>query len=312
MKEDEQDNMMYYREVKNAISNKEFVLYYQPIVNLKDKTLAGAEALMRWNHPTKGVQAPSTFLKVLEQTGDIKWVGEWGIESMIRTHNALAEKYPTVPLRLSLNLSTKQLLDVNLANKFIDLMRKNNAKPEQYMLEISDFMMVEKIAVIKTNIYKLRDFGFVIAVDGFELDGQSVQAIQKSPIDVIKLGRGFLKDISSNYMKEKLLDILLKYAVDNKKELICEGIETAEITKYVKSQGVYQGQGYYFAKPMNFESFEEYIEKRQYRVLLDEVSTLEDSENLNVKTNTNVEYVEDEEESAEELLERIARESNKQ
>ena len=312
IKEDEQDNMMYYREVKNAISNKEFVLYYQPIVNLKDKTLAGAEALMRWNHPTKGVQAPSTFLKVLEQTGDIKWVGEWGIESMIRTHNALAEKYPTVPLRLSLNLSTKQLLDVNLANKFIDLMRKNNAKPEQYMLEISDFMMVEKIAVIKTNIYKLRDFGFVIAVDGFELDGQSVQAIQKSPIDVIKLGRGFLKDISSNYMKEKLLDILLKYAVDNKKELICEGIETAEITKYVKSQGVYQGQGYYFAKPMNFESFEEYIEKRQYRVLLDEVSTLEDSENLNVKTNTNVEYVEDDEESAEELLERIARESNKQ
>lgn len=303
IREEEQDNMMYYREVKNAILNKEFVLYYQPIVNLADKTLSGAEALMRWNHPTKGVQAPATFLKVLEQTGDIKWVGEWGIETMIRTHNTLAEKYPTIPLRLSLNLSTKQLLDANLANKFIDLMNKNNAKPEEYMLEISDFMMVEKIAVIKTNIYKLRDYGFKIAVDGFELDGQSVQAIQRSPIDVIKLGRSFLKDIENNFMKEKLLAILVKYAQDNNRTLICEGIETAEITKYVKEQSVFYGQGYYFAKPMSIEAFDEYIEKRQYKVLLDDVSVLEDSEQLIDRTEEEV--LPEHEETAEELLERI-------
>lgn len=303
IREEEQDNMMYYREVKNAILNKEFVLYYQPIVNLADKTLSGAEALMRWNHPTKGVQAPATFLKVLEQAGDIKWVGEWGIETMIRTHNTLAEKYPTIPLRLSLNLSTKQLLDANLANKFIDLMNKNNAKPEEYMLEISDFMMVEKIAVIKTNIYKLRDYGFKIAVDGFELDGQSVQAIQRSPIDVIKLGRSFLKDIENNFMKEKLLAILVKYAQDNNRTLICEGIETAEITKYVKEQSVFYGQGYYFAKPMSIEAFDEYIEKRQYKVLLDDVSVLEDSERL--IDGTEEEVLPEHEETAEELLERI-------
>ncbi len=306
IKEEEQDNMMYYREVKNAILNKEFVLYYQPIVNLSDKTLSGAEALMRWNHPTKGVQAPATFLKVLEQTGDIKWVGEWGIETMIRTHNMFAEKYPTIPLRLSLNLSTKQLLDVNLANKFIDLMNKNNAKPEEYMLEISDFMMVEKIAVIKTNIYKLRDYGFKIAVDGFELDGQSVQAIQRSPIDVIKLGRSFLKDIENNFMKEKLLAILVKYAQDNNRTLICEGIETAEVTKYVKEQSVFYGQGYYFAKPMSIEAFDEYIEKRQYKVLLDDVSVLEDSEQLIEKTEEVA--PEEHEETAEELLARITEE----
>ncbi len=305
IKEEEQDNMMYYREVKNAILNKEFVLYYQPIVNLVDKTLSGAEALMRWNHPTKGVQAPSTFLKVLEQTGDIKWVGEWGIETMIRTHNMISEKYPAIPLRLSLNLSTKQLLDSQLANKFIDIMNKNNAKPEDYMLEISDFMMVEKIAIIKTNIYKLKDFGFKIAVDGFELDGQSVQAIQRSPIDVIKLGRSFLKDINNNFMKEKLLSILVQYAKDSNRILICEGIESAEMTKYVKEQQIKLGQGYYFAKPMSLEAFDEYIEKKQYKSLLDDVSVLEDSDML-----INKEDVEEvKEESAEELLARITSEN---
>lgn len=301
IKEEEQDNMMYFKEVKSAILNKEFVLYYQPIVNLADKTMLGAEALMRWNHPTKGVQSPATFLKVLEQTGDIKWVGEWGIETMIHTHNLLTERYPTIPLRLSLNLSTKQLLDVNLANKFIDIMNKNNAKPEQYQLEISDFMMVEKISVIKTNIYKLRDFGFKIAVDGFELDGQSVQAIQRSPIDVIKLGRGFLKDIENNFMKEKLLAILVKYATDNNKMLISEGIETAEITKYVKEQGVFYGQGYYFAKPMSYDAFREYLDKKQYKTLLDNVSMLEDAERLTSDMTT-----EQKEESTEDILKRLS------
>lgn len=304
IKEEETDNMVYFQEIKSAILNKEFVLYFQPIVNLKDKTMEGAEALMRWNHPTKGVQAPSTFLKVLEQSGDIKWVGEWGIESMIRMHNQMAEKFPTIPMRFSLNLSTKQLLDPTLATKFIDIMNKNNAKPDQYMLEISDFMMVERIAVIKTNIYKLRDFGFKIAVDGFELDGQSVQNIQRSPIDVIKLGRGFLKDIENNFMKERFLQILVKYAMDNNRQLICEGIETAEVTKYVKEQNVFYGQGYYFAKPMSQEAFAEYLEKHQYKVLLDDVSSLEDSEALFKDQDMTPE--EEHEETPEELLERIA------
>ncbi len=311
IKDEETDNMMYFKEVKSAIQNREFVLYYQPIVNLADKTLSGAEALMRWNHPTKGVQSPATFLKVLEQTGDIKWVGEWGIETMIRTHNAMREKFPTIPLRLSLNLSTKQMLDPNLANKFIDLMNKNNARAEQYMLEISDFMMMEKIAVIKTNIYKLKDYGFKIAVDGFELDGQSVQAIQKSPIDVIKLGRGFLKDVENNYMKEKLLQILVKFAQDNNRTIISEGIETAEIAKYVKDQSVFYGQGYYFAKPMSLEAFEEYIEKKQYRLLLDEVSAIEDSEAL-VEKVKEAEANESAEESADDFLSRIVSESRNQ
>ncbi|MBQ3253310.1 MAG: bifunctional diguanylate cyclase/phosphodiesterase [Acholeplasmatales bacterium] len=306
IKEEETDNMMYYQEIKRAIANKEFVLYYQPIVNLGEKTMAGAEALMRWNHPTKGVQAPSTFLKVLEQSGDIKWVGEWGIETMIKIRNLMAERFPTIPLRFSLNLSTKQLLDSNLANKFIDIMNKNNAKPENYQLEISDFMMVERIAVIKTNIFKLRDYGFKIAVDGFELDGQSVQNIQRSPVDVIKLGRSFLRDIENNFMKERLLQILVKFATDNNKTLVCEGIETAEVAKYVKEQNVFMGQGYFFAKPMSQEAFLEYVERHQYKVLLDDVSALEDNEELLKvmgEVEEVVEYIEVEE-SAEDLLAR--------
>ena len=311
LSDDELQNIEYYKEIKEAIHKKEFELYYQPIIDLENHVIYGAEALMRWNHPTKGVQSPATFLKVLEQSGDIKWVGEWGMETMIRMHNSMAEKFPTIPLRFSLNLSTKQLLDPQLANSFIEIMNKNQAKPEWFMLEVNDFMMVERIAVIKTNIYKLRDYGFKIAVDGFELDGQSVQNIQKSPVDVIKLGRNFLKDVENNFMKERFLQILVKYAEDNNKELISEGIETAEITKYVKEQNVFLGQGYYFAKPLSEEAFEEYIEKRQYQVLLDDVSALEDNEALFKEMHSDDVVVEEEhEETPEEYLDRISRETH--
>ena len=312
IRDEEYDNMTYFQEVKVAIQRKEFQLYYQPILNLTDKVVQGAEALMRWNHPTKGVQSPATFLKVLEQSGDIKWVGEWGIETMIRMHNSMAEKFPTMPLRLSLNLSTKQLLDPNLASSFIEIMNKAQAKPEWFMLEINDFMMVERIAVIKTNIYKLRDYGFKIAVDGFELDGAAVQNIQKSPVDIIKLGRSFLKDVENNFMKERLLQILVKYAQDNNKQLISEGIETAEIAKYVKQQNVSLGQGYYFAKPMTDEAFEEYIEKRQYQVLLDDVTALEDNEALFNEMNYEEPQMAEHEETPEEYLDRMTKENKKQ
>jgi EAL domain-containing protein (putative c-di-GMP-specific phosphodiesterase class I) len=148
------------------------------------------------------------------------------------------------------------------------------------MLEISDFMMLEKIAVVKTNIYKLRDFGFKIAVDGFEIDGQSVQAVQRAPIDVIKLGRNFLKDIENNFMKERLLEILVKFATENNRTLISEGVETPEIAKYVKDQNVFLEQGYLFGKPMSEEAFNEYLEKHQYRVILEDVTNIEDTENI--------------------------------
>ena len=279
IEDEETDNREYYLELKKAITNKEFVLYYQPIVNLKEHTVIGAECLMRWNHPTKGVQAPQTFLKVMEQSGDIKWVGEWGIETMVRFRKAMLEKHPEAPLTLTLNLSTKQLLDSTLASKFIEIIKKNNERPEHFILEISDFMMVEKIAAIRNNIHRLRDFGFNVAVDGFEMNGQTVQTIQRAPVDVIKLGRSFLAEIESNFMKEKLLEILVKYAEDNKRRLISEGIETARVVKYVKEQKLTLGQGFYFAKPMNEEDFDLYLENKSYLPMFDEVSELEFNNN---------------------------------
>ncbi|MDE6047227.1 MAG: EAL domain-containing protein, partial [Anaeroplasmataceae bacterium] len=176
LSDDERDHMIYYEEIRTAIQRKEFVLYYQPIIDFENKTLYGAEALMRWNHPTKGVLPPQDFIQLMEQTGDIHWVGQWGIERMIRFQQAMHIKFPSLSLIFSLNLCLKQLLNPNLAKDLIEISKKFNVKTSKIMLEITDFMVYEKMKVIEANITRLKAFGFKIAVDGFPLDPQSVLA----------------------------------------------------------------------------------------------------------------------------------------
>lgn len=269
LSDDERDNMMYYEEIRTAIQKKEFVLYYQPIVDFENKTLFGAEALMRWNHPTKGVLPPQDFIQLMEQTGDIHWVGQWGIERMIRFQQSMHTKFPNLPLIFSLNLCLKQLLNANLARDLIEIAKKLGVKTSRIMLEITDFMVYEKMKIVEANITRLKAFGFKIAVDGFPLDPQSVLAIQKCPIDVVKLGSVFLKDITNNFSQEKLLVNLLDYCHRNKKIVVCEGIETKDLLNYVQEQNVNYGSGFYFARALDIPSFIKYIEDEQWKTKLD-------------------------------------------
>ncbi len=269
LSEDEKNNMMYYEEIKTAIQKREFILYYQPIIDMEHKTLFGAEALMRWNHPTKGVLPPQDFIQLMEQTGDIHWVGEWGIDRMIRFQQQMAIKYPNLPLIFSLNLCLKQLLNPNLAKNLINIAMQLSAKPSRIMLEITDFMVYEKMSVVEANITKLKSFGFRIAVDGFPIDPQSVLAIQKCPVDVIKLERGFLKDVTNNFSQEKLLVSLVDYCKKTKKIIVSEGIESMDKVKYILDQKVTFGSGFYFARPLDIPSLNNYVEKKQWLNQLD-------------------------------------------
>lgn len=263
--QEEVGNMEYYKEVKSAIKNKEFCLYYQPIIDIEKNLMYGAEALMRWNHPKQGVLAPQKFLSILEQSGDIKWVGQWGLESMIKMYLEMKEKHPELTLKFSLNLSTKQLLDPLLSIEFIDLVKKYGVEPNNFMLEIAEFTMYEKIGQVKTTLMKLKDSGFLIAVDGFDLDQTTMAGIERAPIDVIKLDRGFLKELDNNFMKEKFVAMLVEFAKNNDHTVICEGVENDEMVKYVRKNNVKIAQGYYFSKPISEADFEAYAAERKWR-----------------------------------------------
>lgn len=261
---EETGNYQFFKEVKSAIANKEFCLYYQPIVDLQHNEIYAFEALMRWNHPVQGILPPAKFINVLEQSGDIYWVGQWGLEIMINKIKEINKLFPDGKARCSLNLSTKQLTYEKLADDLIKVAKRTSVEISSIILEISGYAMFDKMENVKPNLLKLRDAGFVIAVDGFGLDYSTISRIEKEPIDIIKLDRNFLEDISSNATKEKFVKMLVESGKVTNRLVISEGIETLEVVNYVKNNDINFGQGYYFSKPMSDDLVQDYIRYRKW------------------------------------------------
>ncbi|MDD2493325.1 MAG: EAL domain-containing protein, partial [Bacilli bacterium] len=148
----ESENVRFYGEIKEAIANKQFMLYYQPIVDIATQHVYGAEALLRWQHPEYGVLSPNKFIHIIEQSGDINWVGNWGIERLIQEYLQLKKMFPGKHFQLSMNLSPKQLANENLIMNFQNLVKKYRVLARNLTLEIIEFAIFEKHDVVKDNL----------------------------------------------------------------------------------------------------------------------------------------------------------------
>lgn len=263
LSEEERKYMLNYEEIRTAIKKREFILYYQPIIDLEHQKIFGFEALLRWKHPTKGIISPQDFIGILEQTGDIHWIGQWELEKMLRFQQAINDKYENEQLYFSLNLSLKQLLNPNLAKSLIEIAKRHSVKTNKIILEITDFMVYEKMKIVQANITRLKAYGFKIAVDDFPINPQAILAIQNCSVDVIKLEKNFLKDIINNFSAEKLLVNLIDYCKKTKRIIICEGIESEQLLEYVSKQKIKYGSGFYFSKPLDNAGVIKYIENNE-------------------------------------------------
>lgn len=308
---DESQNYQFFLEIKKAIRNKEFVLYYQPIVNLNTKNLYGFEALMRWNHPEQGVLPPAKFLDIIDKSGDIYWVGKWGLEILCEKYNELS---PIVgdDFHMSLNLSAKQLTYDNMAEELILVAKKAGVLTSNIVFEVSGYAMFEKMENVKNNILKLRDAGFLIAVDGFELDYSTIAKIQKEPIDMIKIARKFFDDseeVSANNpiesnpdkrkaseemsreLKDKFASMLIESASISQRVVVLEGVETKEMEDKAISLKASYGQGYYYSKPIAEEELNEFIRLRKWDNQSIANIKPEDASSEDIKENTTINSV---------------------
>lgn len=280
---DESSNYQFFKEVKEAITNKEFCLYYQPMMDLIHNKVFGFEALMRWNHPKEGVLAPAKFISVMEQSGDIYWVGNWGLELLTQKYLEF-QKNGNEDISLSLNLSSKQLTYESLADDLILVAKKAGVDASHIILEVNGYQVFERAMNVKPNLLKLRDFGFKVAVDGFELDYSTISKIAKEPIDIIKLNRSFLEDIANNEIKEKFVKMLVETCESINRMVICEGVENKEAEDYIKKNGVMYSQGYYYSKPMEEDKVLDFVRYRKW-----EEGSSEESTDSNKEAETNEE-----------------------
>lgn len=252
------EHVEYYYQIKHAIQHKEFQLFYHPMIDVKNNTIFGVEALIRWNHPEHGLLSPFKFLGIMEQSGDINWIGLWGLETIIKTFQELKQEFPKRDIHFSINLSPKQLMNENLAGEYQKLLKKYRMSAENIILEIIEFAVFDKPIQIHKTITDLKKLGFKIAIDGFGLDYSTLSQAEKLDIDIIKLDNEFLKEEES-YMKAKFAQLLVEFAQKNQYTIICEAIENQNMRDEAKKYGIDIMQGFYFTKPLSAEALRGYI-----------------------------------------------------
>jgi len=252
------EHVEYYYQIKHAIQHKEFQLFYHPMINVKTSSLFGVEALIRWNHPEHGLLSPFKFLGIMEQSGDINWIGLWGIETLIKTYQELKQEFPKREILFSMNLSPKQLMNDSLPMDFQKILKKYRMNADSIILEIIEFAVFDKQINIFKNLKKLKELGFKIAIDGFGLDYATLSRVEELDIDIIKLDNEFLKEEES-YMKAKFASLLVEFAKRNKYEVVCEVIENKEMLDEAKKYNIDIMQGFYFSKPLSAEALRGYI-----------------------------------------------------
>jgi len=245
--------------LRMAIKEEQFYLEYQPKLNLSTQTLIGMEALVRWKHPELGTIPPGKFISLAEETGLIVPLGEWILRESCRQMKKWQEKgYHS--LVISVNVSIRQLEDVNFINSVKKILKESDLDPKWLEMEVTEsvFMDVNDAASI---LEEIRQLGIQISIDDFGTGYSSLSYLKHLPIDTLKVDASFIKDIHVNEESRAIVKSVLTLATTLGLNVIAEGIELQEHVNELNKDGLLFGQGFYFSKPLNSHAFEEYLFK---------------------------------------------------
>lgn len=245
------------QEMYQALMNKEFKVYYQPKMYTNSEELYGAEALVRWKHNGKMVP-PSEFVPLFEKNKFILKLDVYVFEQVCSDMKTWKEKYGKEPV-VSVNVSRDHFLDEHFLEKYMMIAAKYGVNTNNIDLEITESATVEAGIDIIEIMNKMKKLGFLISIDDFGTGYSSLSTLQDMPADILKIDKSFVDRIGKN--EENMIDYILTMAKELKLTTIAEGVETKEQRDYLLEKGCDIIQGYYYAKPMPEEEFEEYMEK---------------------------------------------------
>ncbi len=254
--EQQTEEYRQYRMIKQAINEKQFVLYYQPIFDLNTNKPIAYETLVRWNHPELGILTPDKFLPIMEQTGDINWIGIWAFEEMLKDQSRHIKNHPEdADIIFSFNLSPKQLMYAHLAEELRKVYKNYRIPAANICMEIVEFSIFDKVPEVKENIEKFGQTGFKIAVDNFGLEMSSLKMLENISFDWIKLDRKFVEQAQDDFLIGGVVGTLVGFAKQKNCKLVAGGVEDDIILKYVKDLKIDYGQGYRFGKPLPYDEY---------------------------------------------------------
>jgi len=245
-------------ELKLALERQQFELHYQPQVCLKTGSIVGAEALIRWNHPTRGQIGPADFISTLEDTGMINEVGDWVINAACRQLKSWID-ISIETFNLSINISSKQIKPRDLEIKINEQLSLHQINPANLELELTESIVInnkpQKIAVLSA----LKDIGVILSVDDFGTGYSGLSYLQKFPFDIIKIDREFVCNITKNEKFTAITLAIMNLAESLEMRTIAEGVETREELEFFKRHYCEVVQGFYFSPAVKAEEFTEML-----------------------------------------------------
>lgn len=236
--------------MQHAIDSNQFMLHYQPEVNLKDGALVGFEALIRWQHPQYGNISPDEFIPLAEETGQIMPIGEWVLRTACREIVNI-EKETGRRLTLAVNVSPRQFQHKDWIDVVRSAIRESGIRPSQLELEITEGMLMDKPQESALVLHELRDIGTGVVLDDFGTGYSSLSYLSRFPISKIKIDRSFVRDLTQDSTDAAVIDAVIAMAHSLKISVIAEGIETEDQLAYLLRRGCDQGQGFYFSKAVS-------------------------------------------------------------
>ena len=237
-------------DLRRALDKEEFRVYYQPKVSLKSGRIVAQEALVRWEHPERGLVPPAEFIPLAEETGLIVPLGQWVLEEACRQAKEWQNLYPTDPsLRMSVNLSGAQFKRPDLGASVAEVLSETGLDPRDLILEITESMMVEDVGDALATLQELKSLGVKIAVDDFGTGYSSLSYLKRFPVDFLKIDRSFVEGLGRDSKDEGLVSASIELAHALDLEAIAEGVETEAQLEYLRSLGCDLAQGFYFQKP---------------------------------------------------------------
>jgi diguanylate cyclase (GGDEF)-like protein/PAS domain S-box-containing protein len=243
-------------DLQHALSLDQLDLHYQPVVRLAGRDILGVEALIRWNHPTRGTIPPIQFIPVAEETGLIIPMGRWILETACRQAVELQERFPrSEPLTMSVNLSVRQLQSETLIGDVRKALAVTGLSASSLVLEITESLMLSDTDFAMQQLHELKALGIRLAMDDFGTGYSSLSYLSRFPVDILKMDRSFVGSADN----ETLTSAIIALGASLSLEVVAEGIELPEQANSLEELGCELGQGYLFAKPMTSAALSDFL-----------------------------------------------------
>lgn len=241
--------------LRRSVERQELLLHYQPIVDLRSGDICGMEALLRWDHPHRGILSPATFISIAEETGEIVRIGQWVLEEACRRTVEFQRARPLYPLTVCVNISAAEFRQRDLPRRIAKVLEQTGLPAKQLKLELTESFLIQDIPVTLEMLGELRELGVGLAIDDFGTGYSSLSYLQRLPVDTLKVDQSFIARLGVDATSGPVLRAIVEMGNALKMNVVAEGIENAWQWDFLYGIGCKQGQGHLFKAAVDGAEF---------------------------------------------------------